>query len=464
MTKRLLDSGGGKWSAWAMKNTMTNQVFSPSRRVLLAGLGGVALASGLRLPAFAQGKALAQAGAALSLRARPATVTLGAGLPQSQIWTLEAANAGPLRFGRGNLAVTLSNELPAPIVLNWLGIDGAQAASPLTGQAPVPPGARAAFTVPLRQPGTFLVNAQFLGDSAGRPTAARALIVDDNPPVAVDRDEVLLIEEWRQKPDGTAIAPGSNPDGTTAAYTINGQPSLDITAKVNERLRLRFINGCARSPVGLRIENHDVRVMAIDGAPAEPFAARDGQLVLAPGSRIDAFIDATRAPGTVSQIILHDGAAPRTIARLVMSNDAPVRAAPLPPAAALASGNLPARLDLQGALRADLSLDPKSQWIAPADFTATTPPAYRVKRGRTVVMAITNPTSAPMVFRLHGHHFRLLDRLDDGWKPFWLDTLMMDKGQTQRIAFAAEYAGRWLLEATALNWAAPKLVRNYAVE
>ncbi|HBF57298.1 MAG TPA: copper oxidase, partial [Afipia sp.] len=46
-----------------MKTTMTNQVFSPSRRVLLAGLGGAAVASALRLPAFAQGKASAQTGA-----------------------------------------------------------------------------------------------------------------------------------------------------------------------------------------------------------------------------------------------------------------------------------------------------------------------------------------------------------------------------------------------------------------
>jgi FtsP/CotA-like multicopper oxidase with cupredoxin domain len=441
---------------------MTNQVVSPSRRALLAGLGGAALTAGLRLPASAQ------AGAALSLRVRPAMAALGAAAPQSEVWTLEAANAdgfaGPLRFGKGDLAVTLSNELPAPIVLNWLGIDGAAAAEPLTGQAPLPPGGKTSFTLPLRQPGTFLVNTQLLNDAAARPTAARALIVEDSPPVAVDRDEVLLIEEWRLKAGGSAIAPGSNPDGTNAAFTVNGKPGLDITAKVNERLRLRFINGCARSPVGLRIENHDVRVMAIDGAPAEPFAARDGQLVLAPGSRIDAFIDATRAPGTISQVILHDGAGPRTIARLLMSNDAPVRAAPLPPAAAFSAANLPARLDLQGALRADLSLDPNAQWVSPLKFDAATAPAWRVKRGRTVVMTITNPTTAPVVVRLHGHHFRLLDRLDDGWKPFWLDTLMLDKGQTQRIAFAAEYAGRWLMEATALNWAAPKLVRSYAVE
>jgi len=441
-----------------MKTTMTNQVFLPSRRALLAGLGGVALTSGLRLPASAQA-------GSLSLRARPVTVALGAGLPQSLIWALETANpAAAMRFGKGDLAVTLSNELPAPIVLNWLGIDGAQAASPLTGLAPIPPGGRASFTLPLRQAGTALVNMQLLGDAADRPMSARALIVADSPPLAVDRDEVLLIEEWRLKPDGSAIAPGNKPDGTTTAYIVNGQPRMDLTARVNERLRLRIVNGCARSPLGLRIENHDVRVMAIDSQPAEPFPARDGQLVLAPGSRVDVLIDAIRAPGTVSQIVLHDGTAPRTIAQLTMSNDAPVRAAPLPQAEALPSGNLPARLNLQGALRSDLSLDPNAQWIAPVRFDMATAPAYRVKRGRTVVMAITNPTTAPVVFRLHGHHFRLLDRLDDGWKPFWLDTLIVDKGQTQRIAFLGEHAGRWLMEATALNWAAPKLVRSYAVE
>jgi len=445
-----------------MKTTMTNQVFLPSRRTVLAGLGGTALASGLRLPVSAQ------TGAALQLRARPATAALGAGLSQSQIWALEAANGGPasgsLRFGKGDLAITLSNELPSPIVLNWLGIDDAQAAAPLTGQAPIPPGGRALFMLPLRQAGTALVSAQLLGDAADRPVSARALIVEDSPPVQADRDEVLLIEEWRVKTDGSAIAPGRNPEGATTVYTVNGQPRLELIAKVNERLRLRFINGCARSPLGLRIENHDVRVMAIDSQPSEPFPARDGQLVLAPGSRIDVFIDATRAPGTISPIILHDGTGPRTIAQLTMSNDAPVRAAPLPPAAALPSGNQPERLDLKGALRTDLSLDPNAQWIAPVKFDAATAPAYRVKRGRTVVMAITNPTTAPVVFRLHGHHFRLLDRLDDGWKPFWLDTLIFDKGQTQRIAFLAEHTGRWLMEATALNWAAPKLVRSYTVE
>ena len=102
--------------------------------------------------------------------------------------------------------------------------------------------------------------------------------------------------------------------------------------------------------------------------------------------------------------------------------------------------------------------------MTPANFAATAPPAFRAKTGRIVVLALTNRAAIATVFHLHGHHFRLLDRLDDGWKPFWLDTLAIEPGQTQRIAFAAEYAGRWLIESVATDWAAPRLVRWYSVE
>ena len=140
------------------------------------------------------------------------------------------------------------------------------------------------------------------------------------------------------------------------------------------------------------------------------------------------------------------------------------RAAPLPPAPPLPSNGLPARLDLKNALRFDLSLGGPADWVTPTTFAISARPAFRAKAGRTVVLALTNRAATATVFHLHGHHFRLLDRLDDGWKPFWLDTLAIEPGQTQRVAFAAEYAGRWLLEAMAADWAAPRLVRWYSVE
>jgi FtsP/CotA-like multicopper oxidase with cupredoxin domain len=291
------------------------------------------------------------------------------------------------------------------------------------------------------------------------------LIVGESEAVAVDRDEVFLIEDWRLRPDGTAIAPGIDPKDTMPVYTINGLTTPDIPARTHERLRFRFINGCQRNVIAIKIEGHDVQVMALDGQPAEPFAARGGALVLAPGGRVDAFIDATAPPGSTSSMLLHDGKEARPIARLVTSNEPPIRSAVLPPASPLPSNGLPARLDLKNALRFALTFGgPLADWTTPADFTASGAPAFRAKAGRTVVLALTNRAEIPEVFHLHGHHFRLLDRLDDGWKPFWLDTLAIEPGQTQRIAFAAESAGRWLMETMATDWAAPRLVRWYSVE
>jgi FtsP/CotA-like multicopper oxidase with cupredoxin domain len=244
--------------------------------------------------------------------------------------------------------------------------------------------------------------------------------------------------------------------------TVNGLITPDIAVRSGERLRLRFINAFQRHIIALKIEGHDVRVMALDGEPAEPFLARNSALVLAPGGRADALIDVSDPPGRTSNILLHDGNSVRVVARLVVSDDPPLRPSPLAPAAMLPSNGLPTQLDLRNALRVDLELDGPA-WEPAASFSASSP-VFRARSGRVVVLALTNSAKIATVFHLHGHHFRLLDRLDDGWKPYWLDTLAVEPGQTQRIAFAAEYAGRWLLESVANDWAAPRLLRCYSIE
>ena len=77
------------------------------------------------------------------------------------------------------------------------------------------PAAKETLQIPLRHAGTFLCDLSLLGDGQARPSPARALVVAESEPVAVDRDEVLLIEDWRLRPDGTAIAPGTDPKDTT---------------------------------------------------------------------------------------------------------------------------------------------------------------------------------------------------------------------------------------------------------
>jgi FtsP/CotA-like multicopper oxidase with cupredoxin domain len=73
------------------------------------------------------------------------------------------------------------------------------------------------------------------------------------------------------------------------------------------------------------------------------------------------------------------------------------------------------------------------------------PALFSVPRGRAVVLAFRNDTAFPHAMHLHGHHFRLLDNLDDGWKPFWLDTVLIAPRERARIAFVADNPGKWMI-------------------
>ncbi|MGB6752908.1 MAG: multicopper oxidase domain-containing protein [Xanthobacteraceae bacterium] len=79
---------------------------------------------------------------------------------------------------------------------------------------------------------------------------------------------------------------------------------------------------------------------------------------------------------------------------------------------------------------------------------------------RSVIRRQARPHDYPWTFEsgaengfihLHGHSFRLLDALDDGWKPFWLDTMPVAPGGKARIALVADNPGKWLIE----GWVAP---------
>jgi FtsP/CotA-like multicopper oxidase with cupredoxin domain len=434
---------------------MARQFLRMDRRALMAGFGATSL--GLMLP----GSSPAQGLPPVAIQARRGSLNLLAGGPETPVWILAAPE---LRFRRGDsLQVEFANELTVPVGLDWRGIDGVPAIELLAGRRLLAAAGWEKVRIPLAHAGTFLCDISVLANQNALPARGHPLVVAESEPVNVDHDEVLLVEEWRLRADGTAAVPGTDANETTVSYTLNGKPSLDVAARSNERLRLRFINGSRRTVIAVRLESVDVTVMAIDSQPAEPFPARNGALLLAPGSRVDAFVDVKAPPGANLKILLHEGRQARTIGFIIVSRDPPAREAPLPPPPPLPSNGLPARLDLKNALRADLALS-GPEWTVIANLAASPQPAFRARAGRIVVLALTNRAEVATVFRLHGHHFRLLDRLDDGWKPFWLDTLAIEPGQTQRIAFAAEHAGQWLLESVATDWAAPRFVRWYAVE
>jgi FtsP/CotA-like multicopper oxidase with cupredoxin domain len=366
-----------------------------------------------------------------------------------------------------DLLVTLTNNSTAPVALTWRGIPGLSQAEPLLGQRPIGPDQTVVQRIPLNHAGTIVCDARLLSDGQAFPFPLRAISILEKQSVEVDQDRTLLIEDWLFASNGNVVAPGGQDVDSLPIYTVNGARSFDIATRRNERLRLRFVNACQRSIVAIKVHDHDVRVIAIDSQPAEPFSARDGQLVLAPGTRIDTIIDATAPAATASLVELHDGKSIRTIARLVYDDRAAIRPQPKIALATLPSDELPQKLPLQGARRIELLFDGSSSssgWIRPTATTTAVAPAFRLKRGQVAVLTLINRSNIPATFFMHGHHFRLLDNLDDGWKPFWLDTLIVDAQQTQRIAFVGKHIGEWLIEMIANDWNSPRLIRSFFVD
>ena len=323
---------------------------------------------------------------------------------------------GPvLRVKRGEeVKVRLVNDLPGGLTLHWHGVrlpnpmDG----GPLT-QKPVATAESFDYRFTPPDAGTFWYRVPFR--AAETRGLHGALIVDEAEPVDVDRDLVLVLD---------------------------ATPLPDIAVAANERVRLRLINAADRF-MTLRIDRHPVTVMAIDGQPAEPFRAREGRITLAPGNRADLFVDAVLEPGSIAPIVLQHDGADAPLARFVY-DAAPGRAAVRPEPRPLPANPLPARMDFRGALRADLDISVASESV-PAK------PLFAVKRGRTVQLAIRNGAAPPMALHIHGHHVRLLDALDDGWKPFWLDTILSVPQSVTRVAFVADNPGKWLLHARAIG-------------
>jgi FtsP/CotA-like multicopper oxidase with cupredoxin domain len=263
--------------------------------------------------------------------------------------------------------------------------------------------------------------------------------------------------DWRLAGAGTIVeasaATAENGERVRTHLTVNGLQSLDIPVKANERIRLRVVNAASARVLSIRLDRHRAIVMAIDGEPAEPFEARDSRFALGPGNRIDLFVDATLEAGTTAALMVDDAGAEVPVARLVYDLGTPARAEPRAEFKPLPANPLPERIDFEHALKLDLPLGTSGSGAA----------LFTVKLGRAVMLGLVNRTAASYAMHLHGHHFRLLDRLDDGWKPFWLDTLVVPAGQTMRIAFVADNVGKWLIQGSALEQRAPPTAQWFEV-
>ncbi|MFD0936459.1 multicopper oxidase family protein, partial [Methylobacterium trifolii] len=413
---------------------------------------------------------------------------------ETATWCFDGKSAPPvLRVKLGEaVRVRVDNRTDKPLSLHWHGVRNQNAMDGVGGvtQAPIAPGASFTYVFTPPDAGTFLVRPLVVGgasEPSGRGLAGM-LVVEEKVPPAVDADVTLLMQDWRLQDDGTLLAFGQTAFAASNGrlgnlVTVNGRPAPEsFEARPGSRIRVRLGNACNARATRIRFDGIKVYVAAVDGQPTDTFEPLRATLPFPPGARYDLLIDLPAeayAKGTITALV-GQGLALAT----VKTKGTPVTEK-RPPIGPIGENKLlPAEVKLQNAVRRDVVITggatvPKdagakdAKDTLPKDKPAADPvyngdpgriwlvngvsgaaglvPSFTVKRGQVVVLAIRNETAFPQALHLHGHAFRLLHPLDDGWEPYWLDTFQLLEGRTARIAFLADNPGRWLISATVLE-------------
>ena len=132
---------------------------------------------------------------------------------------------------------------------------------------------------------------------------AGVLIVEEPEPIAVDRDLVWMLSDWRLGSDGKIVPGfGNRMEAMMSGrvgnlVTLNGAVSTGEPVRAGERIRLRLVNGSLARMMALRFEGHRPVVLAIDGQPCDPHEPETGRLLLGPAMRIDVAFDMQGEPG-----------------------------------------------------------------------------------------------------------------------------------------------------------------------
>jgi FtsP/CotA-like multicopper oxidase with cupredoxin domain len=461
----------------------SNSLPALTRRKLLLGVGAAAMAKAL-WPYGA--KAGDRAPQPFVLRPAPGEVRFGqASDPSTGVWCFNRTVPGPaIRIRQGDpVRLIVENHLAEDTTVHWHGIRLPNSMDGVPGltQSPIRPGESFVYEFTPPDAGTFWYHSHTDGlQQLGRGLAG-VLIVDEGEPVAVDRDILWMLQDWRLTPE-KQIAPGFG--GTMDAVmsgrvgnlvTLNGAVPADEPVRAGERLRLRLVNGALARIMSLRFEGHRPIVVATDGQPCEPFEPEAGRLLLGPAMRIDIILDMQGEPGQHYAVVddYYDGLS-YNLTSLAYATDPPVRAHPRDARAALPRNPLP-EPDIANADRFDLHLqggmagggalsglgglngvmtpgmDGGAVWAIngmsmTGDGQAGMPPLFTLKRGHTVVLTMHNDTAWWHPMHIHGYSFRILTRNGSPVPHHqWQDTVLLAPRDVVDCAFVADNSGDWML-------------------
>jgi len=442
--------------------------FAVSRRAVIGGMAATIVAVPARAQGPGDGFRLLEA-RKTGLKLSPDGETPGFGY--------DGAVPGPvLRVKQGEeVRVRLVNKLDQPTSLHWQGLIGDNLNDGVAGltQKPVAPGQSFDYRFKANAAGTYLYKPAIQPHNVEQISRGLCgtLIVDEPEPPDVDRDLVILLQDWKLDGKGALAPPFGEPGGGRIGplLTANMTPTpLVETAPPGGRVRIRVVNGCvARMAVAI-FEGGAPHCIAIDGQACDPFQLVRNTAPIAPGARFDFIADLPAGEAASLRLGLWAGQdKPRLPVFELKAAGEKARArgafAALPP-----NPRLPPEIRLGQARKLDFILEPPKtaagSWTfngAPQSYAGK--PLFAVKRGTPVSAGFANRSDVAVSMHVHGHCMRLLHDLDDGWEPYWRNSVIVAKGATKRVAFLADTPGKWALRSDVADQEAAGLAAWFEV-
>ena len=446
-----------------MRQNGTNGV-TPNRRIVLGGgLSAVLWRLGAR------GRAEVAAPAAqgvLDFEAAPARLQLApAAAEPAAAYAYAGAIPGPLiRLRQGEeLRLKLTNKLIEPTTLSFPGLRAANAAAGIGGltQDRLKPGASAEIRLVPPDSGfnLYLPHAGSTDASQQGRGLFGPIIVDEPKAPDADLDAAVVLSEWNVDASGeikddfadSALSRASGRRGDVV-FANSATAPLKLKARPGARVRLRLGSAATARLSTVAMSGAKIRIVAVDGQPGEPFEPLNNQFPMGPGARFELMFDMPRNPGADVRLDLRgDAGLTDQPFVAIVSEGEPMDARADPPRLA-PNPWLPAEIALESARRCDFAISGGGSAlfaINGATFVDwATKPAYVIPRGQPAVFTLANKTAVVQAMRLWGHVARLLHSMDDGWEPYWRDTILIQPGRSAHVAFVADNPGKWPLEST----------------
>ncbi|AQS48526.1 copper oxidase [Thioclava nitratireducens] len=443
--------------------------FQLTRRAVFAGMGASALTA----------RAGGAATAPTLLTAQVAKAQIAPeGYPQTEVWSYDGTLPGPqLRVAQGvRLQRRFVNKLDVPSSVHWHGIRIDNAMDGVAGltQDAVPPGQTFDYDFRVPDAGTYWYHAHTKSMEQVARGLSGALIVEEPEAPDVDRDEVLLLDDWLLDPDTAQLEPDfthpmdlSHGGRFGNLVGTNGHYALTLTAKRHERLRLRLINAANARIFVLRLTGLSGWQVALDGMPLPAPEAIPEELVLAPAQRVDLIVDVT-SDGAEAAIerLNNDQQWQRQVGFAISGEASRTRRDPpaaLPPNPNMAPPDLtqarPLEMKIEGGAMGRMSrnrmqalMQSGNFWTLAGQAGIGDTPFAKLSQGEPVRLRFVNDTAFPHAMHLHGMHFRELR--EDGSLGPMRDTVLTIPGRSHEIAFTADNPGKWLLHCHMLAHAA----------